>query len=339
VREVGFGLDVLETRGIEPDSPEADKFVHDFLKEIAAHEVGHTLGLRHNFRASTNRALADAQDANVTMKEGLTGSVMDYIPANIAPRGVTQAEYQQSTLGPYDYWAIEYAYKPLDASGPDAELPELKKIASRAADPMLAYATDEDAGGGPVPFNLDPLANRFDMGSDPLQFYTHRIMLTREVWANMESKLEKDGEGYQILRRSFLRGLNQSGGSMLNAVKYIGGVYHTRDFIGDPNGRLPYEPVPAAKQKEALALITANCFAPRPAVPLRRRLSRRLLRDHDRRRVRVPADQRRHDRRVGDAEPLEAPDAQLRIDDRHVVYAHPARADRVIAQSCNGTTP
>jgi hypothetical protein len=263
VREMGFAMDVLEMRGVDPDSPEADKFVYDYLKEIAAHEVGHTLGLRHNFRASTIRTLADAQDANVTSKEGLTGSVMDYIPANIAPRGGKQAEYHQSTLGSYDYWAIEYAYKPLDSSSPDDELADLKKIAARAADPLLAYATDEDAGASSMPFNLDPLANRFDMGTDPLQFYTQRTNLTRDIWANMESKLEKQGEGYQVLRRSFLRALAQSGQAMLGAAKYIGGVYHTRDFIGDPNGRLPYQPVPAVQQKQALALINENCFAPR----------------------------------------------------------------------------
>jgi Met-zincin/Domain of unknown function (DUF5117) len=263
VREMAFAMDALEINGVDPDSPEADKFVYDYLKEIAAHEVGHTLGLRHNFRASTIRSLSDAQNASLTTKDGLTGSVMDYIPPNIASKGAKQAEYHQSVLGPYDYWAIEYAYKPLGAKNPDDELPELKKIAARAADPLLAYGTDEDAGASSQPFNLDPLANRFDMGSDPLQYYTHRIGLTKTIWANMESKLEKPGEGYQVLRRSFVRALNQTGQAMLGAAKYIGGVYHTRDFIGDPNGRPPYQPVPASQQREALALINANCFAPR----------------------------------------------------------------------------
>jgi hypothetical protein len=280
VNEMGFGLDVLGIRGVEPDGPEADRFVYEYLPEIAAHEVGHTLGLRHNFRASTIRTLAGAQDMGVTAKDGLTGSVMDYIPANIAAKGAKQAEYHQSTLGPYDYWAIEYAYKPLGATTPDEELPELKKIASRAADPMLAYSTDEDAGVSAVPFNLDPLVNRFDMGADPLQFYTHRIRLTKDIWANMESKLEKQGEGYQILRRSFLRALNQQGQAMMGASKYIGGIYHTRDFIGDPSGRLPYQPVPAVKQKEALQLINENCFAPRAF-----RFTPQLLNKLDRERV------------------------------------------------------
>jgi hypothetical protein len=74
-----FAWNVLETRGIEPDSPEADKFVYGFLREIAAHEVGHTLGLRHNFRASTIRTLEQAKDPTLTAREGLTGYVMDFL--------------------------------------------------------------------------------------------------------------------------------------------------------------------------------------------------------------------------------------------------------------------
>ena len=90
---------------------------------------------------------------------------MDYIPTNIAARGSKQGEYHQSTLGPYDYWAIEYAYKPISAATVEAEEPELRKIASRAAEPQLAYDTDEDAGFGPG-LDMDPVVNRFDLGTD-----------------------------------------------------------------------------------------------------------------------------------------------------------------------------
>jgi len=154
VRDAEFAFDLLTARGMDPQGPEANQFVHDYLVEIAAHEVGHTLGLRHNFRASTIHTLEQAQDATLTAKEGLTGSVMDYIPTNISTEGQKQGPYHQTTLGPYDYWAIEYAYKPIAANTPDEELPELAKIASRAAEPQLAYDTDEERGGGP--FDMDP---------------------------------------------------------------------------------------------------------------------------------------------------------------------------------------
>jgi hypothetical protein len=262
VLDAEFAFDLLLARGMDPQGPEAQKFLHDFLMEIAAHEVGHTLGLRHNFRASTIHTLEQAQDADLTAREGLTGSVMDYIPTNIAEHGWKQGQYHQTTLGPYDYWAIEYAYTPIDAPTPDAERPELNKIASRGSDPKLAYDTDEDAGIGDEGFDMDPLVNRFDFGPDPLKYYAHRMKLADEVWANMETTLEKPGEGYQILRRSFDVAFSQAGYGLTLASKYIGGVYHYRDHVGDPGNRVPFSPVPAAKQKEALELLREHLFSP-----------------------------------------------------------------------------
>ena len=262
VLDAEFSFDLLVARGMDPQGPDAEKFIHDYLVEIAAHEVGHTLGLRHNFRASTIRTLEQADDPEFTAREGLTGSVMDYIPTNIAPQGSRQGQWHQTSLGPYDYWAIEYAYKPIGAPSPDGELPELRKIASRASEPALAYDTDEDAGIGGGPFDMDPLVNRFDFGTDPLKFYARRLKLADEVWAGMEKKLEVSGEGYQVLRRSFNVALSEQGYALYLASKYIGGVYHYRDHVGDPGNRLPFAPVPAAKQKEALELLRKNLFSP-----------------------------------------------------------------------------
>src|SRR5262249_40807924 len=92
-------------------------------------------------------------------------------------------------------------------------------------------------------------------------YYTHRVRLGQEVWKNLEGKLEKPGEGYQILRRSFSRAFSQVGLALGLTAKYIGGIYHYRDHVGDPSGRLPYQPVPAAKQREALELLRANLFS------------------------------------------------------------------------------
>jgi hypothetical protein len=261
VKDAEFAFDLLVGRGMDPNGADAEKFIQDFLREISAHEVGHTLGLRHNFRASTIHTFEQAQDASVTARDGLTGSVMDYIPTNIAARGGKQGEYHQSTLGPYDYWAIEYAYKPIDAATMEGEQTELRKIASRAAEPQLAYDTDEDAGFGPG-LDMDPVVNRFDLGADPLKYYVHRVNLAREIWSNMEQRLEKPGEGYQILRRSFSSALGQTGQALFLSSKYIGGVYHYRSHVGDPGNRLPFQPVPAEQQKKALQLLRDNLFAP-----------------------------------------------------------------------------
>jgi hypothetical protein len=262
LRDAQFSFDLLAARGLNPEGPEADAYVKAFLRSIAAHEVGHTLGLRHNFRASTIHTQEQMQDSELTAREGIAASVMDYLPANIAAKGAKQGEYYQSSLGPYDYWAIEYAYKPIHAATPEDELPELRKIAARVSDPLLAYATDEDAGVSALPFDMDPGVSRFDLGSDPLKFHVLRVKLGQEILENMETKLQKQGEGYQILRRSFGGAYGQAGQSLIMAAKYIGGVEHYRDHVGDPKGRMPFVPVAPAKQKEALALLRTNVFAP-----------------------------------------------------------------------------
>ncbi len=104
-----------------------DEMLNQAIKHVVMHEVGHTLGLRHNFKGSTMLPNSQLHDTKITREKGLVGSVMDYSPVNLARKGVKQGDFFSTTLGPYDYWAIEYAYKPL--SGDEAT--ELKKIASR----------------------------------------------------------------------------------------------------------------------------------------------------------------------------------------------------------------
>ncbi|MEP6607057.1 MAG: zinc-dependent metalloprotease [Burkholderiaceae bacterium] len=245
-REVGFALALLEARGeLDPNSPEADQLVFDFLKDVTMHEVGHTLGLRHNFRASTAVSLAQASDKSYAEKNGLTGSVMEYTPVNLALRGEKQGAYFTPTLGAYDYWALEYAYKPFTV---EEESAELAKIAVRANEPQLAFATDEDIGVA-----IDPLVNQGDLGNDPLAFFKRRMQLSQELWQRLEQRQLASGESYSLLRRRFLAGFSQMGYAMGTAAKYIGGSELVNDYAG--SSRLPVTAIEAAKQREALNLI------------------------------------------------------------------------------------
>jgi hypothetical protein len=253
--EAEFAFDILEARGLDMSGPEAEKLAQSYVKDVIMHEVGHTLGFRHNFRASTVYTSRQIADAEFTKKYGITGSVMDYTPFNLAVKGEKQAEYSMSTLGPYDYWAVEYAYKPIDAK---AEKEELARIAARSTDPLLAYATDEDAGVGNFLLGIDPEANRFDLGSDPLEYYRKRMKLSRELWDRLQTMKLADGESYERLTRSLIAGFAQLGRVAPLAAKYIGGVRHVRDFAG--SNRPVYEPTPLARQREALAMITNDFF-------------------------------------------------------------------------------
>jgi len=259
--QASFATALLQARGfLEGKEKEADKFVYDYLVELVAHEVGHTLGLRHNFKASSVNPLDRLHDKSITAEKGLSGSLMDYTPCNISIDQSKQGEFWQSTLGPYDYWAIEYAYRPLDAKTPEEELPKLKEIASRCARPELAYGTDEDCFYN-SPKGIDPTCNVWDLGNDPLNFIEQRIMLAQELWGKIETKFSKPGEGYQKMRRVFRQGIQEYSIAATLACRFIGGIYHRRDHIADPDGRIPFEPVPAQKQKQALDFIINNIFA------------------------------------------------------------------------------
>ncbi len=254
-QEMHFAFDMLEARGLEMSSPEADKLAQSYVKDVIMHEVGHTLGFRHNFRASTIYSPKQLQDIEFTKVNGITGSVMDYTPFNIALKGEKQGEYGMSTVGPYDYWAVEYAYKEIDATG---EKEELARIAARSTEPYLAYASDEDAGFGNVVIGIDPDVNRFDLGADPIEFYRKRMMLSRELWERLQTMTLKPGESYERLTRSFQSGFSQLARVAPLAAKYVGGVAHHRDRAGSE--RALYAPTPVARQKEALAMITNDLF-------------------------------------------------------------------------------
>lgn len=252
-QESAFGLSLLEARGdLAPDGPDVDRFVDMYLKAVTMHEIGHTLGLRHNFRASTVYTEAELSDPQFTAAHGISGSVMEYNPWNLAVAGERQGEYTMSTLGPYDYWAIEYAYKPI---APEKEVAELEKIAARSSEPWLAYSTDEDVAY----FAVDPAVNQLDLGSDPLAYAKKRLALVHELWERTERLDLAPGESYSVLRRNFTRGLNEAGQGALYASKYIGGLTTLRDHVG--SGRQPFTPIDAAKQRAALALLTGEVLS------------------------------------------------------------------------------
>ena len=235
----GFALALLEAREtLTLDGPEAEAFILGRLKSTTMHEVGHTLGLTHNFRASVVYTEAQLADSEFTRKNGIAGSVMEYNAVNLALQDEPQGEYHMSTLGPYDYWAVEYGYKELPA---EEEAVALARIAERSHEPLLAFMADDTAYRS----GLDPLANTFDLGTDPLRFADRQLRLARELWLLAEGRQLRADESYAPLRRNFSRGLFEVQQSALYAIKYIGGLTLLTDRAG--SGRAPLEPIPVAQ--------------------------------------------------------------------------------------------
>ncbi|MEW6051577.1 MAG: zinc-dependent metalloprotease [Candidatus Zixiibacteriota bacterium] len=261
--EAAFGLAYLESMGDLANKDSLTKeYVHSYIVELVAHEVGHTLGFRHNFKASTAYALEQLANRDFTRTHSTGGTVMDYTPPNIAGKGKPQGEYYASTPGPYDNWVIEYAYSDFGAETPEEELPKLNEIASRTADLTLAYGTDEDAFGI-SPKSVDPACNLFDQGNDALKFARHKIGLTRELWTNTIKEFEKPGTRYQKILSVFQTGWRSYIEAAQWAPKYVGGLYVRRSHIGDPSGTDPFEPVAAADQRKAVEFLSENFYAPK----------------------------------------------------------------------------
>jgi hypothetical protein len=247
--QLAYGLDVLAARDdIAPDSPEAQQFVLGFLKDTAMHEAGHALGLRHNFRASRLRSDRELSDPEYTRTHALSGSVMEYLPINLPRPGAPVPAPFQTALGDYDYWAIDYGYRPLPAAD---EAAELEKIAARNSEPGLAFGTDEDTFLG-----IDPEALQFDLGDDELAFAAKRFDIVHELFKRQETRQLRPGQDYAELRRSLSFAVRDAVRATGIVVRQIGGVVTLRDY---PNtGRDPLQPLPAAEQRAALDFLARH---------------------------------------------------------------------------------
>ena len=223
-------------------------FVGPLLSELVAHEVGHTLGLRHNFKSSSVYSLEEINSEKVKGKKPFAGSVMDYIPINMSSKlGMDDAagDHTMIHIGPYDLWAIEYGY---------TFASDLKPVLSRVAEPELAYATDEDTSGP------DPLARRYDFSKNPLDYAKTQFELVEHHRGRILEKFVKDGDSWSKARRGYELTLSLQMRAISMMSNWLGGAHVNRDRKGDKNGRIPIRVVSTATQRDAVKFVIEHTF-------------------------------------------------------------------------------
>lgn len=237
-----------------------DEFVKEFLYYLVLHEVGHTLGLNHNMRATQLLDSKQVHDKELTMKHGLQGSVMDYPSINFAPNGVEQGQYYTSVPGAYDDWAIEFGYSSA-LNDEAAEKKRLAKLLSRASEPALAFGNDADDMRSPGKA-IDPHINIYDMSNEAILYATQRMDRVKTLSKELKENFAKKHESYQELTNAYMVLMGEYSRQNQVISRYVGGVHIDRSFEGEGSGKTPFTPVDKAEQKAAMAALAKYSFAP-----------------------------------------------------------------------------
>lgn len=242
---------ILAARGeISPSDPLPEAYLGEAIRWVVMHEVGHTLGLRHNFRASTDTPKDRLHDRAWVREHGLVSSVMDYHAPNVAPAGQPQGYFYSPVVGSADRWKIAYGYTP------DPE--RAAALARLAETPGRTYGTDEDASGTGA---MDPSVNVYDLSEDPLAWGMERAAMVAELWDRLPETVLADNVRYVELTQAYQVLLGQYSQALAPAVKYIGGEYVYRTRVGDEADRGPFVPVSRAQQQEALRFLVTRAFS------------------------------------------------------------------------------
>jgi len=250
------GMTALEVSGA--DIKEVKEMHQQFLTYLILHEMGHTLGLNHNMKASQMWSPAEINNKELTRKYGLIGSVMDYPAVNIANNKSKQGDYYTTVAGPYDLWAIEYGYTPFSEA---EEKTALNKILARSTDPKLTFGNDGDDMRAPGKA-MDPRVNVNDLTSDAIGYAEDRFKLVNSVMGKLLTKYSKTGQSYAELRARYNTLLTQRL-NMISAVsRYVGGVYVDRSFPEQQSTAKPFTPASKATQKRAISVLNKYVFAP-----------------------------------------------------------------------------
>ncbi len=241
----------VQTAAINPEaqSPEfKDEVMSRLIRFVSSHEVGHTLGLPHNFASSNAYPVDSLRSASFTARMGTAPSIMDYARFNYIAQPEDKGVALMPNVGLYDKYAISWGYRPiLDADSPEDEVPTLRRwIEEKNGDPMYRYHQG------------DYTAQTEDLGDDAMKASMYGIANLKRIMTNLRDWTYTPGSDYSELQEMYGEVGSQFNRYMGHVGQYIGGVKETTK-TADQDG-LVFTHAPKAKQKEAVQFIADNLF-------------------------------------------------------------------------------
>ena len=248
---------LIETGASNPaartlDIPE--DLMGETMRQVITHEIGHALGLQHNMIASSSFPVDSLRSVAFVNKYGVSATIMDYARQNYVAQpgdGLKPKDYIRR-LGPFDDFAINWAYRIIPARTATEERATLNRWLTQQSGPMPYRYVPQGLG------SIDPRSQTEDLGDDPVKATNYALMNMKRVVPQLPAWTSKPGEDYSDLAEIYGETLGMWSTYMGHVTTMVGGV--TVDLKSSEQGANVYRVVPKARQKAALAFLNANVF-------------------------------------------------------------------------------
>jgi ribosomal protein S18 acetylase RimI-like enzyme len=249
---------MIQTAAVDPRARKMEfdeKLMGDLIRFVSSHEVGHTLGLRHNWGSSSTTPVEKLRDKAWVEANGHTPSIMDYARFNYVAQPEDNISYKglYPRIGDYDKWAIDWGYRELPdiKGGGKAETAYLNKwVVEKMKDRRLWFGTESNPD--------DPHSQNEDLGDDAMKASDYGIKNLKVIIAKLPEWTRQPNEGYEDLNNMYNQLTTQFNRYMGHVAKNIGGIYENPKTVEE--GGFVYEYTPAATQKEAMNFLDRQLF-------------------------------------------------------------------------------